>query len=140
MFLEKEFAEAKLEALRVEVALNLTSMADGHNPCFFGDDKGDGVGFLAQAESGAVAEAEVTVEIFALGDGENACGGKDAVVAQDDAAIVEGCLRLEDGDDKLLGELAIDGDAALCEGADIDIALHGDEGAELAIREIKDDV
>ena len=140
MFLEKEFAEAKFEALRIEVALNLTSMANGDNPCFFGHHEGDGVGFLAQAEGGAVAEAEVPVEVFPLGDGEDACGGEDAVIAQDEAAIVEGCLRLENGDDKLLGELAIDGDAALCEGADINIPLHGDEGAELAIREIKDDV
>ncbi len=66
MFLEEELAEAELEALGVKVALNLTAMTDGDNPCFFGDDNRHGVGFLAQAEGGAVAEAEVAVEVLPL--------------------------------------------------------------------------
>jgi hypothetical protein len=133
VFLEEEFAEAKLEALGIEVALDLTAMADGNNACFLGDDEGDGIGFFTEAEGGAVTEAEVAVEVLPLGDGEDASGGEDAVVAKDEAAIVKGGLWLEDGDDELRGELAVDGDAALREGADIDLALDGDEGAELAV-------
>ena len=115
-------------------------MANGNNPCFFGDDEGDGVGFLTEAEGGAVAEAEVAVEVLALGDGEDAGGGEDAIIAEDEAAVVERGFWLEDGDDELRGELAVDGDAGFREGADIDLALDGDEGAELAVGEIENHV
>ena len=50
MFLEEELAEAQLQALRIEIALNLTPMADGDNPCFFGDHYRYRIAFLAQSQ------------------------------------------------------------------------------------------
>ena len=88
--------------------------------------------------AGAVAQAEVAVEVLALADGENAGGGEDAVVADDEAAVVQRRLRLENGDDQFRRELAVDVHAALGEDADVGLPLDGDERAELAVGQFED--
>jgi len=65
------------------------AVAKRNHAGFLGDDDDDGVAFLRQPERRAVPQAERAVEIGALGDGENARGGDDAVAADDDAAVVQ---------------------------------------------------
>ena len=69
---KKKLAEAAAEFVDAQIAFKNAVVTNGNLPGFLGDDDGEGVGFLAEPEGGAVAEAEVAVEILALGEGKNA--------------------------------------------------------------------
>ena len=77
--MQEELAEAAAEFFDAEVALDESAVADRDLSGFLGNHDRDGVGFLAESEAGAVSESEVAVQIFALGQRENAGGGDDAV-------------------------------------------------------------
>lgn len=77
-------------------------MTNRNLPRLLGNDERNGIGFVAKTKSRAVTQAEVPVEILALGEGENAGGGNDAVAADDHAAIVKHCLGLEHGEGEFL--------------------------------------
>ena len=115
-------------------------MAEGDVPGFLGNEDGDGVRFLGDADARAVAQPEAAVEIFARGEGENAGGGGDAVVLHDDPAVVEDGLGVEDREHEFLRKNGVEIHAGRGELADADVALDGDERAELAAREVEDRV
>ena len=97
---------------------------------FFGDDDGYGVGFFGEAESGAVAEAEGAVGEFLLADREDAGGGGDAFVADDDASVVKGGFGVEEGEGEFGGEFSIDGDAGFDLVFEADVTFDGEECPE----------
>ena len=67
-FLEEEFAETQAEFFDSQIPLDPPRMANGNLTGFFGDHENDRVGFLAQAQPGAVAQAEIAA-LFPAVDG-----------------------------------------------------------------------
>ena len=112
-------------------------MTNRNDPCFFGNDDHDGIAFFAKAERRAMPQAERAIQIGPLRDGKNARGGNDAIIPDDHAAIVQRRLRKENADREFGGKRAIHLHAALGDGLDVLPALEGDQGAELAVREIE---
>ena len=76
---QEELAESAAEFFHAEIAFDEATVADRDLSSFLGDNDGDGVGFLAESQAGAMAEAEIAVEVLALGERENAGGGDDSV-------------------------------------------------------------
>ena len=99
--MQEELAETAAEFFDTEVALDKAAVTDRDLSGFLGNHNRDGIGFLAEAEAGAVAEAEVAIEVLALGERENAGGGDDAVAAEDQPSIMKHGLRLEEREDEI---------------------------------------
>ncbi len=136
IFLE-QFAEAFFEALGVEVAFDDAAVADRDDSGFFADNDDYGIGFFCEAEGRAVAGAEGAVDVDALADGEDAGGGEDSAIAEDEATVVEGGFGEEDADGEFRGEFAVDADAGFGEGFELCVAFDGEEGTELAVGEFE---
>ncbi len=96
------------------------------------------VGFLAQADGRAVPRAERFVQVLPLGEREDAGGEGDAVAFDDDAAVVNGVVREEDGFQHLRRGLAIHGDAGLDGFLELDGLLDGDERADAHVGQALD--
>ena len=111
-----------------EIAFEFSVDGEADVAGFFADDDGDGVTFFCNADAGPVAETERAVAEFLLADGENAGGRGEAFVADDEAAVVQGGLGVEDGEGEFLGEFAIDGDAGVEVFVELDIPLDGEKG------------
>ena len=77
-----------------------------------------------------MAQAEVAVQILALGERENARSGHDAVAAYHQTAIVQDRLGMKDREDEFLCEFGVDRHAGFHKTFEIDVALDRDEGAE----------
>ena len=138
IFLEyEELAETLLKAFGVKIAFNLGPMADGDDAGFFADNDDDGVGFLAQSESGPMSNAQSAIQIDPLTDRKHTSRRDNPVIADDQAAIVERGFWEKDTHGQLPGEVAIDGDAGLRKAINIGIALDGDQGPELPVGQIK---
>ena len=73
-----------------DVVVNFASEGIGDGAGFLADDDGEDVELFRDADGGAVAQAEVGVDVESRGDGQDAAGGEDAVAAGDDGAVVEG--------------------------------------------------
>ena len=99
--MQEELAETAAEFFDAQVALDKPAVADRDLTGLLGNHDRDSVGFLAEAEAGTVAEAEVAVQILALGEREYAGGGDDAVAAEDESPVMEHRLRLEEREDEL---------------------------------------
>ena len=74
-----------------------------------------GVRFLAQSEGSAVAEAEVAVEILALGKRKNAGRRHHAIVVNDESSIMQNRFGMENCQREFLRELGIESDAGFDE-------------------------
>jgi hypothetical protein len=133
----EEFREAGFEGGGIEIAFDRAVVAEGNHAGFLADDDDDGIGFLAESEAGAVAEAEVAVEVGALGDGEDAGAGEEAFAAQDESAVVQGGFGMEEGDDQFGAQEAVERNAAFGPGVEGEIAFDGDECPELAVGEVE---
>jgi hypothetical protein len=70
LFVHEQLAEPLAELFHAEIALDFATVTNRNLAGLLGDDEGDGIGFIAEPESGAVAQAEVAVEILALGEGK----------------------------------------------------------------------
>ena len=115
-------------------------MAERDVAGFLRDQNGNGVGLFGDADTGAVAQPETAVEILARGERKDACCGGHAVVLYDDTAIVQHRLGVKDGQDKFLGKHGVHVDAGRGKLADADVALEGDERAELAPGQVENGV
>ena len=73
-------------------------MTNRNLPGFLRDNERNGIRFVTQTKPRAVAQAEVAVEIFALGEGENARRSHDAITADDHAAIVQNSLGMKNSE------------------------------------------
>ena len=85
---KKELAESTTEFINAQIAFKNAIVANGNLAGFLGNHYGDGIGFLAQSEGCAVAEAKVAIQILALGKGKNAGCRHHAVVVNDESSIV----------------------------------------------------
>ena len=112
-------------------------MCEGDDACFLADDEDDGVTFLTESDGGAMAEAEVAVQVLPLADGEDARSAGDAVSTNDEASVVQRGFWMKDGDDEFGREDAVNFDAAFDVRLDVRPALDGDECAEAAVREVE---
>ena len=137
IFEGKKLGQAAAKTFGLEVSFDHAAVAKGNHAGLLGHDDDDGVAFLREPERGTVPKAERAVEVGALGDGENARGGDDAVVADDDAAVVQRGLWEEKADHEFGRKRAVNLHAALGEALDILPALDGDERAELAVGEVE---
>jgi hypothetical protein len=97
---------------------------------FLGDDDDEGVGAFGQADGGVVAGMGGADGGFA-GGGKTAACGDDAVFTDDDAAVVEGASRIEDGLEEETGDVAVKSDAAFDILVEALLPLDGDEGASV---------
>src|SRR3954451_23183763 len=84
------------QLLVVEVADHAAVVGDGDLPGFLGDHYTDGVGALADADSGTVARAEMAGAAPRLGERQEAAGGDDPLATHDCGAVVQGSMREED--------------------------------------------
>ena len=139
-FLEQELAESQAEFFDPQIPLDPPRVANGNLPGLLGNNERDGIRLLAEAKPGAVAQAEVAVQILALGERENARGGHDAVAIHDHAAIVQNGLGMKNREGEFLGELGIDRHACFHKTFEIDVALDRDEGAEAFAGKLEDRV
>ena len=112
---KKELAEAAAEFVNAQIAFEDTVVTNGNLACFLGDNKGDCVRFLAQSEGCAVAEAEVAVEILALGKRKNAGRRHHAIVVNDESPIMQNRFGMENCQREFLRELGIESDAGFDE-------------------------
>ena len=88
LFVEEKLAEPPAELLQAQVALDEAAVANRNLAGLFRDDDRDSVGFLAEPESGPVAEPEITVEVLALGERKNAGGRNNAVASEDQPPVM----------------------------------------------------
>ncbi len=114
-------------------------MADGNDARFFADHNDHGVGFLAQSQCRPVPGSQGAIQIDPLADGENARGRDHPFIAQDDAAVVQGCFWEKNAHRQFRREFAIDGHAGFRKTADIGIAFNGHERAKLPIGQLEGD-
>ena len=132
--------EAAAEAVDVEVAFENAAMAERDVAGFLRDKDGNGVRLLGDADAGSVAQPETAVEVFTRGERKDACCGGHAVVLHDDTTIVQHRFRVKDGQDELLGKHGVHVDAGRGKLADADVALEGDERAELSPGQVENGV
>lgn len=123
-----------------EITLDFSVNAEGDVACFFADDDRDGVGGFGDADGGAVPEPHGTVAEFFLADGKDAACGVDAVVCEDNSAVMEGGFGVKDGEEEGLAEFALDEFARFGVVGEVDAALDGEEGAEAFFGEGDDTV
>ena len=102
---EEEFVKPGFETFRIEVSLDDASMTNRNDARLLADDDDDGIKLLGEAEPGAMAQAEIAIEIDALSHGPDRGRRENAVAPHDDTAVVQGGLRMEDRDQQLLGEI-----------------------------------
>jgi len=101
---------------------------EGDDPGFFGEDHDDRVGFVAEAERRAMPQAKVALESFGLGEGKDGCGDGNAVLDDDDAAVVERGLGKEDGGEEVVADFGVENGAGFAGWFVGDFALESDEG------------
>ena len=73
-------------------------MTNGNLTGFLRDHERNGIRFVTQAKPRTVAQAEVAVEILALGEGKNTRRRHDAVATDDHAAIVQNGLGMKNSE------------------------------------------
>ena len=136
----EEFIESATKTFHSEVALDASIMADRDLAGFFGDDNANGVRFFGESESGAVAQPEVAIQIFALTQGKNTGSGDESIPAHNDSAIMQDSLRLENCQDQFRRIMAVDFDARFGQLGQIDLTFQGNERTETLAREFENRV
>ena len=106
-FEQQQLAQAVFEIIGLQIPFDAAPVAKGNLARLLADDDGDGIALLGDPEPGPVAQAQVAVEVVPLADREDARRRKDAVVAKDQATVVERGFGVEDGDEQLGGSLSI---------------------------------
>jgi len=124
-------ADNAAEAFFIQTAAEAALEGQGNIAGFFGDHDDEGVGFLGNANRGAVAGAHGSVQLLALAEGENAAGGGHTVVADDDPAIVQRAAGEKEAGEQFGLHIAIDGHAGFLNAAQTNVALKGTRGAQV---------
>ena len=94
-----------------------------------GDDDDDGIGDLADADARAMARAEVAADIVVLRQRQDAARRRNAVIADDDRAVMERRLGEKQVAQQLRGDAGIHDGAALLVFQQRDGALEDDKHA-----------
>jgi hypothetical protein len=124
------------ERLAGQVAGELALDRDRDPAGLLADDERDGVGLLGDADRRPVAGAHRLRERRVVREGQEAARGGDAVVLDDDRAVVEGRAGIEEGFEELAGEGGVEAAAVLDVLAQADVALDGDQGADAVLGEL----
>ena len=74
--------EDERELLLVEVPREVAVVGQGNGARLLGDDDADGVGVFGHADGGAMAGAQLRVEVARIGQRQQAAGGEDAVAVR----------------------------------------------------------
>src|SRR5207253_6980365 len=80
---------------------------------------------------------KTAIQSLALADRENAGCRGDSAIANDDAAIVQRRLRMENAQDELNGKIRVQGHARFFVNADRRVAFNREQRAELFVRELR---
>src|ERR1700691_4259202 len=129
----QQLAQAMAQLFDGEVPFNFP--ADGHADAagFFGNDYGNGVGFLGDTNTGAVPSSELRGQHGIHGQRQEAGGGGDAVPLNDDGAIVQRRTGAENGGQQVVGKMGIQWYSALDIGAQTDLTLDHHQRAGLVL-------
>lgn len=82
-----------------------------------------------------MAGAECFLDLFLLGEGEEATCGTDGFAADDNPAVVEGGAGKEEAGDEFRGDGGVNGRAAILNSAGTDLAFNSDEGSNFLFGE-----
>src|SRR2546428_10827539 len=93
-------------------------------------DYRNGIGFFRDPKTGAVTQAKAAVKRLALTDRENARGGGDTAIADNDSAIMQCRLGMKNCQDQLDREFAVQLHAGFFVNANRRVALKCDQRAE----------
>src|SRR5450432_3103422 len=85
---EQDFAEPLPESFRCKIPLDPSAVTNRNRAGLLGNNHGDRVGFLRNAQTRAMPQAEAAIEGFALAYRKNAGRRSDPTVAKNYAAIV----------------------------------------------------
>src|SRR5258707_317277 len=99
MTLGEERFEPGPERLRVEVSFDPAAVTNGNDARLLRDDDDHRVALLGEPERGAVPQAERAVEVALLADRKDAGRRDDAVVADDQPAVVQRSFWKKNADD-----------------------------------------
>ena len=98
---------------RVDSAREDTLVRHGDLAGLFGNDHGERVGLVADAQRGSVSCAKVGVDSHLSAQGKKAGGCGDSVSAENDRAIVQRSAGREDVDQKVARDLGVEADATV---------------------------
>src|SRR4051812_33058239 len=119
------------QARAVEAARYPPALDEGYVARLFADDDRDGVCVFGDADGRAVSRAEVFRDHAVERERQKARGGRDAVAADDDRAVMQRRFGVEYRDEQVVGEFGVHLHAALYDIAQGDAALDDDECAGL---------
>ena len=85
-----------------------------------------------------MTQTQTAIERLALAHRKNAGRGRDAAIADDDAAIVQRRLRMKEREQQLDRKIRINRHPGLFVNANRRIALDRDECAKLLVRQLRD--
>jgi hypothetical protein len=135
--MKQKLAEPASEFVDAQIAFEDAIVANGNLASFLRNHYGDRVGFFRQPEGCPVTQPKVTVQVLALGERENAGCRNHSVVVDDQSAVVQNRLRVEDRERKLLGIGGVQLDTGFDEGFKRDFAFHRDQGTEALAGDFK---
>jgi len=136
-FADQKLRESLSEPIDIEVALDAPRVTNGNLPALFGNNQGDGVGFLRKTEPGTMPQPDRPIQIVALRQGKDASGCYNPIAAQNHPTVMKDGLGMEDGQHKFLGEFGIQFHAAFRDGLQANIPLEGYECPESLAGEVK---
>ena len=117
--------------------MELSFESNGDAARFFRHDDGQRVGLLRHAEGGAVAQSELFGDVQAVRHGQDAAGGRDALVGDNHGPVVERAVFEEDVFDEALVEVRVDGVARVDDVVERDAAFKHDECAHFLLAHVQ---
>ena len=134
---DKGFVQIIAQGFAREASRERFFFGDRDGARFFRNDDDDGVGRFAQAASGAVTRPELSIHFIVRREWQEAAGGIDALMSNDDGAVVRGIgfVGDEERHEELFCNLGIDFDALDHVLIEDGIFLDGDEGADSSLTE-----
>src|SRR5581483_1436688 len=115
---------------RVDVARDLALAHERDHPVLLGDDDRHAVGLLRETDGGAVARPERLRDRRVRREREEAAGGRDPPVLNDERAVVDRRARDEDARHELLRDLRLEPGSDLDVLVQVDLVLEHDERAD----------
>src|SRR5215469_13512367 len=125
----QKLADAFAQALDREVALNGSGGCDADVAGFFGDDDHNRICLFRDSDACAMTRPELRGKLRVGGEREEACRRSDAVLLDDDGAVVQRSVLEKDGGEQIVRQIAVDSDAAVNVVAEVVLALDDNECA-----------
>src|SRR5437764_8726899 len=102
--LQQNFANPLVKTFRGKTPFDPPAVTNGNSTGLLRNDHGNRVRFFRQTEPGAMTQSEAAIERLTLTNRKNTGRGRNAAIANNDAAIVQGCFGMKDGQHQLDGK------------------------------------